>query len=277
MCLILFAHGLRADLPLVVAANRDEFHGRPTAAAAWWQDRPQLLAGRDLQDGGTWLGISRTGRFAAVTNFSEEPPAPSAAARSRGELTTGFLQGEQTPGEYLAEIARRADQYRGFNLLVGDGTQLHYLCNRNGSPRALPPGVYGLSNSVLDSAWPKVVTGKQDLAAAVANLHGAELTRALFALLGNRDVAPDDQLPGIERGLELARRVAPRFIASDTYGTRACTVLVAQRTAGAALQVTFAEHSFGPNARDDGRVDHELAWELARTDATVPARIPAAY
>ena len=268
MCLILFAHGLHADLPLVVAANRDEFHGRPAAAASWWDDQPDLLAGRDLQDRGTWLGISRIGRFAAVTNFSEEPPAPSSAARSRGELTTGFLAGRESPAAYLARIAQRGDQYRGFNLLVGDGRELHYLCNRNGGPRALPPGLYGLSNSVLDSAWPKVVAGKQDLAAALAHLRGDDLQRALFALLANRDIAPDAQLPGIERGLELARRVAPRFIVNDNYGTRACTVLIARRTHGAALNLSFAERSFGPNARDDGHVEYQFPWPPAEATAT---------
>ena len=262
MCLILFAHRVHADLPLVVAANRDEFHGRPTAAAAWWQDQPALLAGRDLKDGGTWIGVGRDGRFAAVTNFSEEPPAPSVAARSRGELTTGFLTGTQSPGAFLAEIAQRADQYRGFNLLVGDGRELHYLCNRNGGARALPPGVYGLSNSVLDCTWPKVVTGRQELASAIASLRGVALSRALFALLGNRDVAPDEQLPGLERGLEVARRVSPRFIVNDNYGTRASTVLIARRSTPGELALTYAEHSFGPNARDDGRVDYELTWAV---------------
>ena len=260
MCLILFAHGLHTDLPLVVAANRDEFHGRPSTAAAWWDDQPNLLAGRDLKDGGTWLGVTRTGRFAAVTNFSEEPPAPSSAARSRGELTTGFLTGNLTPAAYLAEVAARGAEYRGFNLLVGDGRELYYFCNRNGGARALPPGLYGLSNALLDAGWPKVIGGKQALADALANLRGAELKRALFTLLANRDVAPDDQLPGVERGLELARRVAPRFIVNDSYGTRACTVVVAERGGSKAINLSFAEQSYGPDARADGRVDYELTW-----------------
>ena len=265
MCLILFAHGLHPELPLVVAANRDEFHGRPTAPAAWWADQPDLLAGRDLKDGGTWLGVRRNGRFAAVTNFSEEPPSPSNAPRSRGELTTGFLNGHQSPAEYLHEVAARADQYRGFNLLVSDGRELHYLCNRDGGPRSLSPGTYGMSNALLDCAWPKVIGGKRELVALIANLRGAELTRALFALLANRDVAPDDQLPNIDRGLELARRVSPRFIVNDSYGTRASTVLVAQRaSAGGAINVSFAEQSFGPDARDDGRADYRLSWPTNR-------------
>jgi uncharacterized protein with NRDE domain len=263
MCLILIAHALAADLPLVVAANRDESHARPAAPAQYWRDHPDLLAGRDLRDGGTWIGVQRTGRFAAVTNFAEGVASPTDARRSRGELTAGFLNSVLSPAAYLAEVALRADQYRGFSLLVGDARALHHFSNREGPPRQLPPGVYGLSNGALDSPWPKVRTGKDELAHAVAHDRGEALIDRMFALLASRDVVADHALLEEERDLPLARRGSPRFIVSETYGTRASTVVVARRLTPTETTVAFAERSFGPSARDDGRVDYTLNWPHA--------------
>lgn len=267
MCLILFAYRMHPRLPLVVAANRDEFHARPSSAAGWWPDSDGVYAGRDLQDGGTWVGVHRGGRFAAVTNFAEEPPPPSAAKRSRGELTTNFLRGGASPAAYLDEIAGRAQQYRGFNLLLGDFAgpvpTLHFFGNRDGGPRELPPGVYGMSNDVLDCDWPKVNSGKRAVDAALAGLmHGDDrapgldatraLTEALFGVLASRYVPPDEELPKRGRDIELERRVAPSFVSSDTYGTRASTVILVQR-GDAGNELLVAERRFGPLAREIGR------------------------
>ena len=160
MCLLIFAHQLSADYPLMVAANRDEFYARPTAPAAFWPEYPGLLAGRDLEQGGTWMGVTREGRFAAVTNY-RDPDVAMPAPRSRGELPLDYLAGSTTPASYLAELAKRGGEYAGFNLLVGDRDSLWYFANSGGqAPRALSPGLYGLSNARLDTPWPKVERGK---------------------------------------------------------------------------------------------------------------------
>ena len=161
MCLILFAYRVRADAPLIVAANRDEFYARPAALAHRWDDAPHVFAGRDLSAGGTWLGVSTSGRFAAVTNFAETPDGPLPPG-SRGDLTANFLRGTIDARSYADSIDD--DRYRGFSLLLWDGTDLIYTSNRNSHPRALEPGVHGLSNTHLDGTlWPKVTAGTQGL------------------------------------------------------------------------------------------------------------------
>jgi uncharacterized protein with NRDE domain len=259
MCLILFAWRARAGLPLVVAANRDEFHARPAAPAARWDDHPGVFGGRDLQDGGTWLAVATgQGRFAAVTNVSEEPPAPAPAKRSRGELTAGFLAGSDDAADFAAAVAARGDAYRGFNLLLGDRGGLCYVTNRGAArtvPRRLEPGVYGLSNHVLDAPWPKVRRGKAALETALDA--GASLD-ALFAVLADRTVAADHELPQRGRDIAVERRTSPAFIVGEAYGTRASTVLVARDGV-----LTFAEQSFAANGGVNGRVEARLPWRLA--------------
>jgi uncharacterized protein with NRDE domain len=175
MCLILIAWQAHPDYPLVVAANRDEFFARPAAAAAFWPEAPQVLAGRDLEAGGSWLGISRAQRFAALTNYREGGRVAS-NARSRGALVADFLSGDTRPSAYLAQVAARAVDYNGFNLFVADGQCLAYYANRGDSPpRLLSPGIYGLSNHLLDTPWPKLATAKASFAEALAELpkHGS--------------------------------------------------------------------------------------------------------
>jgi uncharacterized protein with NRDE domain len=171
MCLILFAHGAGEDFPLVLAANRDEFYERPTAPAAFWTEAPHVLAGRDLQAGGSWLGVTRTGRWAALTNY-RDPPTSRPGRPSRGMLVSDFLTGSATPEQYLAAVAADAERYDGFNLLVGDPSGVHYFGNRmadGGEPSRLEPGVYGLSNHLLDTPWPKVARGRTRLKALLAD------------------------------------------------------------------------------------------------------------
>jgi uncharacterized protein with NRDE domain len=219
MCLIAIAWRAHADFPLVVAANRDEWRDRPAAPAHWWPDHPGLLAGRDLQAGGTWMGITREGRFAAVTNF-RDPSDRRSTALSRGALVTEFLLGDETPAAFLAGLADRAGQYNGFNLLVSDGESLLYFGSREGEVRAVEPGVHALSNHLLDEPWPKV----QRARAALRDSPG-DGDEPLFAMLSDTTPAPDHQLPDTGVGIERERMLSPILITGADYGTRASTVL----------------------------------------------------
>lgn len=246
MCTLLFAWRVDAAAPLIVAANRDEFYARPTAPAQRWADAPRVFAGRDLLAGGTWLGVAvgaalgvaPGGRFAALTNVREPSVPAPADARSRGQLVADFLRGEQGPAEYLAGLDAAA--YPGFNLVVADPRALWYLSNRSGPPRALDPGVYGISNAGLDTPWPKVVRGRERLAALVAA--GAATTGALLDLLADRAPANDAELPDTGVGLALERMLSPLCIVGPEYGTRSSTALRIARDG----TVEFHERSLGP-------------------------------
>lgn len=262
MCLILLAHDAHPRHRLVVAANRDEFYERPAAPAGWWEDAPEVLAGRDLRGGGTWLGVTRAGRFAAVTNFRETvPPAPDAP--SRGHLVGGFLRGRSAPDAYLRALAGRADGYAGFNLLVGEGDELRYFGNRGGAERRLAPGVYGLSNALLDTPWPKVERGRAGLAAALAG-DGDVDPEALFRVLWDAEPAPDARLPDTGVGLERERMLSSPFIRGPEYGTRASTVLLVGRDG----RVRFVERTVTPGA--DGWTESAHEFQLDGT-AAAPA------
>ncbi|MCX7962712.1 MAG: NRDE family protein [Burkholderiales bacterium] len=210
MCLILLAWRVRPEDRLIVAANRDEFHARPAQPAGFWHDAPEILAGRDLQAGGTWLGVSRSGRFAAVTNYrgGREP----SATRSRGELVARFLAGAAPPDAYVAEVAERRGAYSGFNLLIADDRELWWLSNRDGAPRRLAPGVYALGNVLLDS--PEVADAKARFAQTLQP--HAPSPETLFGLLDEA-----------------------RIVSAD-YGTRCATVLFV----GASGRTRFAERAY---------------------------------
>lgn len=223
MCLILFSWLQDADRPLVLAANRDEFYQRPTAAAHWWEDDPDIFAGRDLQGGGTWMGVNRKGYWAALTNY-REVPGQMPAAPSRGPLVADYLRESADPEAYLAAIKPRAQAYNGFNLLLGTPQAIWYFSNRDMSPpHRLKPGLYGLSNHVLDTAWPKVQKGKRELSHYLSE-KVADPDK-IFSLLGDSAPAPDEELPQTGVGLEWERLLSPLFIESPTYGTRVSTVL----------------------------------------------------
>ena len=225
MCLIAFAWKAHPDFSLVVAANRDEWHERPAAPAAWWADQPDILAGRDLQAGGTWLGVSRRGRFAALTNF-RDPSDRKADAPSRGQLVTEFLVGKQSAQEYLRALRENAARYQGFNLLVGDGDTLFYFSSRMGEIITVPPGVHALSNHALNQPWPKVENAKSALGAALQAKMPEDARRmAFYELLSNDKLAPDATLPDTGVGLEWERVLSPALIVGEKYGTRCSTVL----------------------------------------------------
>lgn len=238
MCLIVVGWRAHAEYPLVVAANRDEFYARPTADAAPWPEAPAVFGGIDREAGGTWLGITRNGRFAAVTNVRE--PGMAQGQRSRGMLTHDFLLSGQTASDYAQGLA--GEHYSGFNLLLSDGEALVYCSNRDGEPRLLPPGVYGLSNHRLDSPWPKLLTARQRFSAALPALHDES---ALFALLADDAIVADNELPQTGVSLEWERRLSAIFVKSENYGTRASTVAW-QRRDGA---VQLHEQRFGPHGR----------------------------
>ncbi len=244
MCLILFAYKQHSDYRLVLTANRDEFYKRPTAALHFWEDYPQVLAGRDLLQRGTWMGITRSGRFAAITNY-REVLTPFPDAPSRGKLVADFLTGTTAPETYLQHIHSVADQYSGFNLILGDGHSLYYFGNRDGRIRMLEPGLYGLSNRLLDTDWPKVRAGKTQLAATLQSSDGGPTridAQRLIVLLQNQEQVPDNQLPQTGLGIERERMLAPAFITSPDYGTRSSSILLI----GQNDQVEFREISWAP-------------------------------
>ena len=238
MCLILIAHGAHSEFPLVIAANRDEYYQRPTARAAFWQDHPHILAGRDLECMGTWLGVTRGGRFAALTNF-RDPRERKTDAPSRGRLVSDFLVSDQEPREYLENVAMQAQRYNGFNLLAGDIDGVFYFSSREATVQKLSPGIHGLSNHLLDTPWPKVARGKQRLQAALAGEFDAEV---ILDLLHDREPAPEGELPDTGVGADLERVLSPALIVSPQYGTRASTAVLF----GEDGSVSFAERTILP-------------------------------
>ncbi|MBM3391458.1 MAG: NRDE family protein [Betaproteobacteria bacterium] len=253
MCLILLAWRAHPDYPLVVAANRDEFFARRTAAADFWSDAPHVLAGRDLEADGTWLGVTRQGRFAALTNY-RDPARNRSVTSSRGELVSRFLTGAQRGPDYLAELEARADRYNGFNLIFGDARELWCFSNCGEGERRLEPGIYGLSNHLLDTPWPKVVQGKSALGAA---LQALPEVAPLFDLLCDDRIAPDEALPRTGVSLEWERLLSAAFIRMPGYGTRSSTVLVMDRQP----RLRFVEQTYLPDGVQGERVDKVFPLE----------------
>lgn len=257
MCIAVFAWKIHPDYPLVFAGNRDELHARLSLPAGFWEDAPRVLGGRDLKAGGTWLGVSTGGRFALVTNY-RDGPAPQSGPRSRGELTADFLRGTAAPPHYLQEIRSHMDEYAGFSLIVGERDALWYFSNRGGEPpRAITPGIHGLSNHLLDTPWPKVTLSKTRLQSLLAR--DACDDQALFELLNDRRPAPEQALPDTGIGRERERQISPVFVVHPQYGSRCSNVIFFARDgsirsserrfdpAGAALE-TRAFHIAGEGA-----------------------------
>jgi uncharacterized protein with NRDE domain len=239
MCLITFAHDIHPRYRMMLAANRDEFYDRSAASAGFWEDQPSILAGRDLEQMGTWLGVTKKGRFAAVTNY-RDPNEMKERTRSRGELVSDFLSGNEQPYDYLNKIKQSKHSYNGFNLIVGDSSSLYYFSNINNDIQKLESGIYGLSNELLDSDWPKVTNSKRLLEDCMNT--GEEVDpECLFELLARTDQADDHKLPNTGVSRELERLLSSHFIKSSDYGTRASTVMLIDVTG----RVFFKERSFG--------------------------------
>jgi len=237
MCLILLSYKQHPVYPLVFAANRDEFYDRPSAPASFWEDRPELLAGRDLREGGTWFGITRQGRMAALTNY-RDPASVKLQAPSRGWLVRDYLCSQEDAADYLKKLEKQADQYNGFSVILGDPFRLYYYSNRN-TAIALTPGLYGLSNALLNTPWPKAERGKRRLGELLSQTDNP-LPEDLLSIL--RDQArPDDRLlPDTGIGLEWERILSSMFITSAIYGTRSSSLLLVDRK----RQVTFIERIY---------------------------------
>lgn len=245
MCLLAFAWRVHPSFPLVLVGNRDEFHDRPAEAAHWWSSPDGILAGRDLQAGGAWLGLSRRGRFAVVTNY-REPGVATSGRRSRGDLVVDFLSRGGSVEDWMDELTGRSDEYGGFNLIVGDREQIHYLTNRGEGRRFLAPGVHGLSNHQLDTPWPKVTAARGRLERLIeADRVEPE---ALFGLLADRTPAEEGDLPDTGVPIEWERLLSSAFIVDPRYGTRVSTVVLA----GINRRFDFAERRFDPDGRGEG-------------------------
>ena len=236
MCLILFQYRQHADYKLIVAANRDEFYGRPAKEAHFWEDHPDILAGRDLQQMGTWLGVTKSGRFAALTNF-RDPSLPETGKVSRGALVLDYLASYSPPEHFLTELDPEA--YTGFNVLLGDLDKLYYYSNLEKGIVEVTPGTHGLSNHLLNTPWPKVVKGKSRLE---NYLNGAPEVEpdALFEILRDSEQAADPHLPVSGVGIKFERILSPIFIKTPEYGTRSATVLLVDYD----NNVTFAERIY---------------------------------
>jgi uncharacterized protein with NRDE domain len=229
MCLLVLAWKTHPRYRLVLAGNRDEFHDRASAPLGWWQDDPRILAGRDLKAGGTWLGVARSGRFGVVTNY-RDLQAPIEGAPSRGQLIPRFLTGATSPKEFLDDLRGAALRYSGFNLLVGGPRALYYFSNRGpGTPRVLSPGIYGLSNHLLDTPWPKLARTRTRFEALLAQPEFT--TEELFGVLADRQAATAEEgLPSTGLPLDWERVVSAPFIVNERYGTRCSSVLLVERT-----------------------------------------------
>ncbi|MCP4489096.1 MAG: NRDE family protein [Gammaproteobacteria bacterium] len=252
MCLILIALQQHKDYPLVVIANRDEFYARPTRSAHWWDDDPSIFAGQDLTAEGTWLGVNRRGRFAAVTNF-REPGAMSPGELSRGGLTRGFLQSDLPAEEYLSQLQADFESYSGFNLLLGDDNGLWFASNRGQDISRISPGFYGISNGRFDEAWPKLESGKQALRRAVSTNQDSS---QLMHILTDEQQADDALLPETGVAVEFERLLSSRFIRSPNYGTRASTLLRYTRQGN----IEFTEKNFDAGGYTGQPVEEKFSF-----------------
>jgi len=243
MCLILFGYKVSKKYPLIFAANRDEFYHRPTVPMQFWKESPSILAGKDLEQGGTWFGLHKNGHFAALTNF-RDPSTVNPNAPSRGEIIIDFLGSNALPEPYFNETAIKPSGYNGFNLLLGNKENLFWFSNLKNTIEKIQPGIHGLSNRFLDTPWPKVTSGK----AAMAKIIKKPITlESLFSILTDQSVPEDTKLPHTGVSLEWERILSSVFIQNDTYGTRSSTVMLVDETGN--LEVS--ERTYDPKNRQE--------------------------
>ncbi len=241
MCLITFAYKAHPKYSLILAGNRDEFYGRPTRKATFWSDEnhPKILAGKDLEAGGTWLGVHKDGRWAALTNYRdpsiqiEDPP-------SRGDLVLNYLKSGQSAMDYLDDVAPVADEYNGFNLLLWDAKNFYHYCNQSKKVTLIKDGIHGLSNALLDTPWPKLSSANHQLHDI---LQAEDLDKErLFELLRDDNPADEGDLPVTGISKELEKAISSIFIKTEQYGSRCSTVLLIDKEGG----IDFTERSFEP-------------------------------
>lgn len=264
MCLAVVAIGAHPRYPLVVAANRDEYHARPAAPLDWWDaGGVELVAGRDLQAGGTWFGATRGGRWCLVTNV-RDPARHDPAAPSRGELVTRYLRDGRPPVAALGAIVAAAAGHNGFNLVAGVGASAAWASNRAGAPLPLEPGVHAVSNALLDTPWPKVERARAALADWTRR--GSEDPAPLLAALRDRTLAPDHALPATGVSLEWERALSAPFIVTAGYGTRCTTLLTLDRDGRACM----TEWRFGVDGAAAGASEQRFALDPAVARASAP-------
>ncbi|MER2126086.1 NRDE family protein [Solibacillus sp.] len=250
MCLIAFAYQSHPTFPLIIIANRDEFYERPTAAAAFWEDAPMILAGRDLKMNGSWLGVSTSGRFAAITNY-RDPSRPESGELSRGEIVQTFLSAKQGTSSFIDELREKRALYGGFNVLLYDGVALHHYNNVVDEHHIVPPGVHSVSNATLNTAWPKARFAKEVLQTAIT----AETvdTTDLISLLANEQIAPDETLPNTGVGIHLERALSAAFVNLPNYGTRCSTAITFQQNG----TIQLLERTY-----EQGQLAFDTAYEI---------------
>ncbi len=253
MCLCLFAINAHEDYPFILLANRDEFRKRPSAKASFWQENNNVLAGRDLQQMGTWLGITKTGKIAFLTNH-RHPKFFNRSAPSRGSLVSNFLSGNSAGHEYLNSL-EQPEAYNGFNLITGSSKSLFYFSNVQQEVVAIEDGVHGLSNAFLNTSWPKTELGKTDLQNLINRDEFEE--NQLFSILEDSQLPPDNELPDTGVGLNLERVLAPRFINTLEYGTVCSTVVLIDKK----NLCFFTERTFDAHGKLSDTVSFEFQIE----------------
>ncbi len=231
MCILFIARDQRKDFPLIIAANRDEFHARPTKGSHIWSSHPPIFAGKDLKAGGTWMGVTRSGRIAALTNI-RQPAREREDARTRGELVVNYLTYKEGNPQFHQALKRRRDKYNGFNLLHGTWRDLKVYNNETDSLSSVSPGIHGLSNGAFNDPWPKVSRGVSALSQYCSDSDTLS-EDALFSLLKDKTEAPESALPDTGISKDWEKRLSPIFIQSEEYGTRASTLLLVNRNGNA--------------------------------------------
>lgn len=258
MCLVLFGYKISMEYPLVLAANRDEFFHRPTKPMDYWENQPGLLAGKDLEQGGTWFGVNKkNGRIAALTNY-RDPAAINTRAPSRGELIPKFLDSQTTVNSFQRFVVKDAGRYNGYNLIFGSMNRLFCFCNVTGRLEKIEPGIHGLSNRFLNSAWPKVEKGKKQLKRIMET---GISESGLFQMLSDDRPSPDSTLPDTGIGLEWERLLSALFIKSATYGTRSSTVLLVNRNG----DVRITERSYHHGETGKAFSDRRFVFNAGKT------------
>lgn len=255
MCLINFQLKDHPHYKLIIAANRDEFYKRPTKAAHFWEDEPEILAGRDLMQMGTWLGITKQGRFAALTNF-RDPEQTLSEQLSRGSIVKQYLEEDISSEDFVQSLKKNKDNYAGFNAIFGNPDQLFHYNNTLNEAAEIPPGTHGLSNDTLNTPWPKVIKGKKNLQEYIMGQREIDPDK-LFEIVSDAEEANDEDLPQTGVGLELERKLSPMFIKTSEYGTRSSTVLLVDNN----NDVTFIERTYSNGELAD---ENKFTFQIAK-------------
>lgn len=252
MCLLLIANNIHQEYKLIIAANRDEFYNRPALKAAFREESPGLLAGKDLEGGGTWLGITKSGRFSAITNYRDFSRDIKTNAPTRGNLTADFLLGKDSPEKYSARLQEKSDDYNGYNLVYGFVDDLYYFSNETNLVVKLEPGLYGLSNALLNTPWRKVIESKKLISGLITS--GDISKEKLFEILSDRTTADDDQLPDTGIGHDREKELSSNYIKTPQYGTRCSTVILVDKN----NNVSFTERTFPGGDGDTSEVKFDF-------------------